>query len=297
MKGFRPVALFILTCVAGAGLAPASAQPPDDRAAPDNPTLVGIRASHQAGLDRIVFRFDGGLPASQQVRYVDNVFADGSGRPVPIAGQALLRVRLVGAQAHDDQGQTVPGRKAFALPNVMTAVRTGDFEGVTTYGIGLAKRTRFEVSTLQNPSRVVIEIRAAFPTVDRQVFFLNRDNYVDNVQPFFTPVLRPVRPGSPATGVMDRLFAGLLRSERADGLRLLRSRATGFDDLLIEDGVAEVRLTGGCNSGGSTVTIAGEIMPTLRQFPTVDWVKILDPGGDTASPTGDTDSIPACLEP
>jgi hypothetical protein len=191
----------------------------------------------------------------------------------------------------------VPERKAFPLPNIMTTVRAGDFEAVTTYGIGLAKRTPFQVSTLQNPSRVVIDIRAAFPTVDRKVFFFNRDNFVNNVSPFFSPRLRPVRPLSPATGVMDRLFAGPLASEKADGLRLLRSHANGYAGLAIADGVARVRLTGGCNSDGSTVSVAGEVMPTLRQFGSVDWVKILDPAGSTENPTGHTDSIPACLEP
>ena len=38
-------------------------------------------------------------------------------------------------------------------------------------------------------------------------------------------------------------------------------------------------------------------MPTLKQFATVDHVKIYDPEGQTARPTGATDSIPACLEP
>ena len=57
---------------------------------------------------------------------------------------------LTPGQAHDDAGPpTVPRRTAYALPNVMTTVRAGDFEAVTTYGIGLAKRTPFEVSTLQ----------------------------------------------------------------------------------------------------------------------------------------------------
>jgi hypothetical protein len=288
--------LFVLACVS-AGLAPAGAEAPAEGRAPDTPTLVAIRASHHPGFDRIVYEFAGGLPARTRVRYVDRLIADGSGLPVRVAGRAVLRVIFEGTQAHDDQGQTVTRRKAFALPNIMTTVRAGDFEGVTTYGVGLAKRTPFEVFTLQNPTRVVIDIRAAFRTVDRQVFFLNQDNYVDNVQPFFTPVVRPVRASSPATGVLDRLFAGPVRSERAAGLRLLRSGANGFADLVIADGVARVRLTGGCDSKGSTVTVADEIMPTLRQFPTVDWVKILSPSGSTGSPTGDTDSIPACLEP
>jgi len=38
-------------------------------------------------------------------------------------------------------------------------------------------------------------------------------------------------------------------------------------------------------------------MPSLRQFATVDWVKIYDPDGHTETPTGHSDSIPTCLEP
>ena len=292
MKIFRFASLFLLACLAAASIAPVKAAD-----AAGTPTLVAIRASHHPGFDRIVYEFEGGLPASHQVRYVDKLLGDASALPVRIAGRAILSVSFEPARAHDAQGATAPERKAFALPNIMTTVRAGDFEAVTTYGIGLAKKTPFQVSTLQNPSRVVIDIKAAFPTVQRQVFFFNRDNFVSNTDPFFSPRLRPVRPLSPATGVMDRLFAGPLSSEMADGLQLLRSHATGYAGLTIADGVARVRLTGGCNSDGSTVTIAGEIMPTLRQFANVDRVKIFDPAGSTETPTGHTDSIPACLEP
>lgn len=34
------------------------------------------------------------------------------------------------ASAHDSQGATARARKAFAVPNVMTTVQAGDFEGV-----------------------------------------------------------------------------------------------------------------------------------------------------------------------
>lgn len=267
-------------------------------APPPTPTLVSITAAHHPGLDRVVFRFRGGLPSSSRARYVDRLVGDGSGAPVRIAGRAILQVRFGGARAHDDGGRsTAAARKAFALPNVMTTVRSGDFEAVTTYGIGLAKRTSVHLFTLRSPSRVVVDVRAAFPTVSRRVWFVDADNVAAGKPPYFRPVLRPVRPGSPAVGVMDRLFAGPLPSERADGLRLVRSQATGFAGLSIADGVARVRLTGGCNSGGSTITVAGEITRSLRQFPTVDWVKILDPAGNTEATSGHTDSIPTCLEP
>lgn len=263
------------------------------------PTLVAVRAAHHAGFDRVVFEFEGGLPASRLVDRVEKLYADGSGRRVRIAGRTLLRVRFEPAQAHTEQGNATaaPRRRAFPLPNLLTVVRSGDFEAVTTYGLGLAKRTRYTVSTLRDPDRVVIDIRAAFPTVQRTVFFLDQDRFVSAVEPYFVATTRPVRPLTPATGVMDRLFAGPLPSERADGLVLLRSDARSYRDLSVENGVARLRLVGGCDSGGSTVSIAGEILPTLRSLSTVDRVKLFDPSGRTLHPNGPGDSTPACLEP
>ena len=271
----------------------------DASTTPPTPVLVAVRASHRGDVDRVVFEFRGGLPSSRQVEYVDRLMADGSGRRVRVAGQALLRVRLEPAQAHTDAGAptAAPRRVAYALPNVMTAVRSGDFEAVTTYGLGLARRTPFTVSTLQSPPRVVVEVAAAFPTVERKVWFFHRDRFVDNREPFFVPVLRPVRPGTPATGLMDRLFAGPLPAEQARGLRLLRSGATGYDDLAVVDGTADLRLTGRCTSGGSTVTIAGEVLPTLLRLPTVDRVVLRDPSGSTLDADGPGSSTPECLEP
>jgi hypothetical protein len=104
---------------------------------------------------------------------------------------------------------------------------------------------------------------------------------------------------TPATGVMDRLYAGPTTAEKAKGLGLVASLSTGWTKLSISrDGIARVQLLGKCSSGGSAViTVAGEIFPGLKQFDTVDHVKIYGPDGKTESPTGHTDSIPECLEP
>jgi hypothetical protein len=179
----------------------------------------------------------------------------------------------------------------------MTAVRSGDFEAVTSYGLGLAERTPFRVVRLHHPARIAVDVEAAFRTVPRRVWFLDRDAFVANQQPFFRSVRRPVVPAAPARAVLDRLFAGPLDPEKAGGLRLLRSGATGLTGPTIRDGVARVRMTGGCSSHGSTVTLAGEVVPTLKQFPAVRWVKIYSPAGHTEHPHGHTDSIPGCLEP
>jgi hypothetical protein len=262
------------------------------------PTLVGVRAAHHPGYDRVVFDFTGGLPSTRSVRYVSQLIADPSGRPIPIAGRAILQVTMSQTNAHNSAGRsTAPTKVAFALPNVMTAVRSGDFEAVTSYGIGLAKKETFTVFTLRNPNRLVIDIKAAFPTVLKKVWLFNQKRFSVGTEPYYTPVLRPVQPLTPATGVMDRIFAGPLPAEYANGLRVLLSGATGFSNLTISNTVARVRLTGGCSAAGSTASIAGEIMPSLRQFPTVDYVKIYDPSGHTERPNGLSDSIPVCLEP
>jgi hypothetical protein len=280
-------------------LGPASSGAERVSSAPTTPVLVAVRAAHRDGVDRVVFEFRGGLPAKREVDYVDRLFADGSGRRVRVAGQALLRVRFERAQAHTDDGSptAAPRRVAYALPNVMTAVRAGDFEAVTTYGLGLARRTPVRVTTLPAPPRVVVEVGAGFATVQRKVWFLDRDRFVEDQEPFFVAVRRPVVPGAPATGLMDRLFAGPLAGERSRGLRLLRSGATGYDDLTVAGGTADLRLTGRCRSGGATVSIAGEVLPTLEQLPTVDRVVLRDAAGSTLDPDGPGDSTPACLEP
>ncbi len=266
--------------------------------APANPTLVGIRAAQHPGFDRIVYDFAGGLPTHVNLRYVRTLTADGSGLPVRIAGRAILELSMFPAQAHVGAGvSTAPGRLAFPYKNIMTTVRSGDFEGYVTYGIGLANRTKYTVTRLTNPDRVVVDSKTAFTTTAKRMWLLNQPRFIANTSPFFTPRNRPVRTSAPATGVMDRIFAGPTEGEKALGLRLVRSRATGFTKLRISDAVARVQLTGGCSSGGSTVTIAGEIMPSLRQFPSVRWVKIYDPSGQTERPWGHTDSIPTCLEP
>jgi hypothetical protein len=79
--------------------------------------------------------------------------------------------------------------------------------------------------------------------------------------------------------------------------RFVSSGATGFKILSIRDGVARVQLLGKISSGGSTFTVASEIMPTLKQFPSVHWVKIYDQNLRTERPSGHSDSIPFSLEP
>lgn len=287
-------ALALLACVVTVGGTTTPAV-----AAQQTSTLVAIRAAHHPDYDRVVFEFTGPVPAQRTVGYVPELIGDPSGLPVPVAGDAILQVRMAPARGHDDNGNVTygPTRRTYPLPNVIQVVNSGDFEGVLTFGIGLAQRTNITVFALTNPSRVVVDIATPFRTVPANVHFLDLDRFQTGVPPYTRAVPRPVIPPATARGALQRLFAGPTQEEIAQRLRFVNSDATGFTDLSIVDGIARVRLTGGCSSHGSTFTVADEIFPTLKQFSSVRWVKVYDPQGHTEQPTGQGDSIPECLEP
>jgi hypothetical protein len=275
----------------------ATAQSAVQQAVP--PVLTGIRAAHHPGLDRLVFEFRGRVPAKRDVRYVSRLVADGSGKTVSVAGSALLRVRFGQADGHDRRGRVTygPVHRTYALPGVIQVVNAGDFEATLTVGVGLARRAPFRVHTLSRPSRVVVDIATPYRTVPVRTYFLNSRNHATGRTPFTTPVWRPVIPPATARGALQRLFAGPTQAEKAQGLRFVASKATGFSKVTVKKGIARVYLTGRIDSGGSTFTIADQIRPTLKQFPGVRWVKIYDAAGRTQQPYGPSDSIPDSLEP
>ena len=130
-----------------------------------------------------------------------------------------------------------------------------------------------------------------------QVFFLDQDAFNVGRPPYVRPVERVVSNAAPEASALDALFDGPTADESAGGLLFVASGATGYTAFRIADGTAHVQLVGGCSSGGSTFSIADEITATLRQFTTVEAVKIFDPDGGTEIPDEPGDSIPFCLEP
>lgn len=268
-------------------------------AAPAVPVLTAIRAAHHTGYDRLVFEFTGPLPAERSATWVTKVVADGSGATVPMVGSAFFQVRFSPASGHNSSGSVTYGatRRTYALPALMQVNAAGDFEATLSFGVSVSKKTSLKLTTLTNPSRVVIDIATPFSTVNVKDHFVDSRRFAVGTEPYTRAVVRPVIPPATAAGALQRLFAGPTQAEKAAGLRLVNSKATGFTALSISGGVARVRLVGGCSSGGSTLTVADQIMPTLKQFSTVTWVKIYAPDGSTERPTGNSDSIPECLEP
>jgi hypothetical protein len=118
--------------------------------------------------------------------------------------------------------------------------------------------------------------------------------------PFGRAVLRPVSAtlGDPEQ-ILTQLFLGPTTDEAANGLRLITSGATGFTNFTYPDvnGVVTVKLTGGCSRGTETYTIADMIIANLKNLSGITAVKVYGPDGTTQTPTGVSDSIPACLAP
>ncbi len=131
------------------------------------PTLLtNVRAGRNACYDRLVFDL-GGPAIGYRVEYVPQVTADGSGDPVPLRGGAFLSI-VLSAPAHDEAGRPTyrPADRANAVDvRGFTTFRqvafAGDFEGLTTFGLGVRGRLPFRVLVVPvagGRSQVVLDV-------------------------------------------------------------------------------------------------------------------------------------------
>ena len=134
--------------------------------------LTAVRAGQHAGYDRVVFQFSGGLPG-YHAAYVTSVLQDPKGSPVPLAGQAYLRVvfRAATGWCAKPPHQTYTGPAVLTpyYPTLLVSSAAGDFEGYLSFGLGLATQASYHVYGLTGPDRVVVDIShrqlARFPGI------------------------------------------------------------------------------------------------------------------------------------
>ncbi|MEU9733949.1 hypothetical protein [Streptomyces sp. NPDC048002] len=140
---------------------------PEVRPTATTEPLRDIRSGRHACYDRLVVDVPGagrsGLGYS--VRYVERLYQDGSGRPIPVGGGAVLEVRVAApAYDHETGAPTYPGRVGRPLPGVdLAGYRTfrdtrfgGSFEGETLVGLGVRARLPFRVQVLTD--RIVLDV-------------------------------------------------------------------------------------------------------------------------------------------
>ncbi len=125
-------------------------------------TVASIRIAHHDGYDRLVFEFApssaGPVPAYSLTQQTSSTFTrDASGQSVTLDGSAGVK-----AVFHNTNvGSGVPGDVKAGLPAIREVTNIGDFERVTSYGMGLATPACFRVLELNGPTRLAIDVQTA----------------------------------------------------------------------------------------------------------------------------------------
>lgn len=179
----KVLVLAIITVFSVVGILPAasaSAAPycgitwgsmPKTASAYSSKQLTDIRTGRHDCYDRMVLQMNGPA-AGYDVRYVSNVFADGSGELIPLAGGAKLQIILKAPAYNPYNGMptyspiinpadpakhlTLPGVNLAGYSTFRDARFAGTFEGQTTIGLGVRAQLPYRVFKLDN--RVVIDV-------------------------------------------------------------------------------------------------------------------------------------------
>jgi len=125
-------------------------------------TVASIRVAHHDGYDRLVFEFApssaGAMPAYSLTQQASSTFTrDASGQSVTLDGSAGIKAVFHNATV----GSGVPGDVKAGLPAIREVTNIGDFERVTSYGIGLKTPACFRTVELSGPTRLAIDVQTA----------------------------------------------------------------------------------------------------------------------------------------
>ena len=130
--------------------------------------LDRLAVGRHEGYDRVVFEFKNVLPGYKVSYTTEPLKEDGSGNPVDVKGAAVVVVRMEPASGFDlNTGEGVMTYKgprridgsAAGTSVVQELVRTGDFEAVLSWAIGLSDKVDFRVQTATSPPRLIVDFR------------------------------------------------------------------------------------------------------------------------------------------
>lgn len=130
--------------------------------------LDNIRSGRHGCFDRLVLDVgDAGSGVKYDVRYVDTVHEDGSGKVVPLRGAAKLQI-IARVPAYDEDFEPTyrPANRrelvdTSGYQTFRQAAWAGSFEGQTTLGLGVRGRLPVRVTVIDGPgstSRLVVDV-------------------------------------------------------------------------------------------------------------------------------------------
>jgi len=130
--------------------------------------LADVRLERQDGFDRLVFEFrEGGVPGHRIAWVRPPIQTNPGGATMSVTGEAFLAIRLEPASGFDTgageptevyQGPLRLVGDAVGAQIVRDVVRTEDFQQVTTWVAGLARRAPFRAFALEGPPRIVVDV-------------------------------------------------------------------------------------------------------------------------------------------
>jgi len=132
--------------------------------------------------------------------------------------------------------------------------------------------------------------------IDATIFLVDTKAQAEGREPVLVPVTRKVGKLAPEKNAVWNLFKGPTPEETEKGLAMVASGAVGFQNFTLVDGVATLKLRGGCAPEGAALTVYDVVHKTLTNFDSVKHVKVLGPT-DAAAPEGAADHRPDCLQP
>jgi hypothetical protein len=123
--------------------------------------IVDVRVGTHDGYDRVVFEFTTGAPEITLDRAEPPFLQDGSGLPIDVEGQPVLRLVMRGGTKQTESGgSSYEGPTDFdpGFAQLVDLVEGGDFEAQSTWYLGLAGDACVRVFWLAGPDRLVIDV-------------------------------------------------------------------------------------------------------------------------------------------
>ena len=129
----------------------------------DSTYLIGMRTAKGPGYERTVFEFDGVIPPFM-IEYVKGPsFVTTAERKIRVRGRYFISVVFQGLPYPDDEkspaGRLRTPRPAAGMTLLNEIKEIEWFEGTRDWVFGLNARKPFRIQVLNNPNRVVLDIK------------------------------------------------------------------------------------------------------------------------------------------